>query len=574
MITQRSVDTFFYFCDTFCLYIQALQALSGESDLQLNNRGESPRTSAATAAQVNAGTPFNLSPQLTPTLTYTEFALICGSTLLSGDDCQPALRLHRCLEHVITTAHVTWAMSVVHVLGRHLRTQYTTELGFASAKSGSSKRSAEKTSTKTAATDKKPFKVSWVSKWIDLDGSVDEDGVNSGTSGTSKEQVFVPGGMCQALRVFLHKVNQHGSAALVSIDTMQTAPATVSAGAAKRNFHLVGAGAANTTSVQSGMQSAASRDEFADLLGEIEEVSEDGGEDLDGNAFFDANGLLAALAGSDPSTVVAAAGGKAPNTSVVLAHVANRLLTHLSLSFIHHISMTVLNDVRLTGNNAAAALVVSNESLEEASLQCVFDLSVCELLAKQWGMAEWQTTTAVASKNTSKRGVAEKNAVVGLSSAGARWKSHLDPINAELVLPLVKASTASHMASMALLAPHCNGNTVSKNAESSPRVSHSTATNAKTSEQLLARVFPSASHTAARFVLLPLAVSTAPPVVTISTRSSANSTPTPGSGSTAQLAAGRASASAAAATSDSSAAVANKESTSSKNKGGVMNWWG
>lgn len=561
-----------------CIYIvllKALQALSGDSDLSNNNRMESsPRTSgnsaaaAAAAIPVNVGTPFNLSAQLTPTLTYTEFALICGSTLLSSDDCQPALRLHRCLEQVITTAHVTWAVSVVHVMGRHLHSQYTTELGFTAAPAGN-KRAVDKSHTKTAGADKKPFKASWVSKWIDLDGSAEEDGPGA----SQKEKVLVPGAMCQALQVFLHKINQHGSAALVSIDTMQIAPATVSAAPAKRTFQLVGA--VTSTSNGAGHNgplsvSAASRDEFADLLGEIEEVSDDGGEELESSAFFDANGLLAILAGCDQSAATAA-GNKNPTTSVVLAQLANRLLTQLSLSYVHQVSMTVLNAVRPSSSNGVATLVVSNESLEEASLQCVFDLSVCELLAKQWGMPEWLSATAVAAKTSAKRGSAEKNATVGLSTAVARWRAHLDPINAELVLPLVKAATQSHMTSVALLAPHCNSNAASKTAEQSPRVSSSTATSAKTSEQLLSRVFPSASHTAARFVLLPLAVSTAPPVVQPSARSTSNNTPV--GGASAQGMASRTSAQAGVAPADTSAAGASKESTSAKNKG-VMNWWG
>lgn len=546
------------------------------------------------APRTNAGTPFNLSPQLTPTLTYTEFALICGSTLLSGDDCQPALRLHRCLEQIITTTHVTWAVSVVHVLGRHLHTQYTIELGFFSAKptsaSNSSKRAAaDKSPAKGSVVDKKPFKVSWVSKWIDLDSSTEEfgNGVASATSMSQKEQVFVPGGMCQALRVFLHKINQHGSAALVSIDTMQSAPATisVSAAGAKRNFQPVGSahGASHKSSnAVSSVVKSASRDEFADLLGEIEEVSDDGGDEFESSAFFEANGFLATLASVDQSSKTSAAtatltNSKAPTTSVVLAHVANRLLTQLSLSFIHQISMTLLNEVRPSGGNATAALIVSNEALEEASLQCVFDLSICELLTQQWGMVEWHSTATAAapSKSANKRGGADKRAVVGLSTAIERWKSHLDPINAELVLPLVMASTTSHMASMALLAPHCNSNAVSKKASDvTSRMSSATSTSAKTSEQLLASVFPSASHTAARFVLLPLAVSTAPPVVQSAARNTSSSTSA--SGSSAQSAARSTTTAASANSSAAGAATTSsiKESTSAKSKGGVMNWWG
>lgn len=497
--------------------------------------------SSATAAA------FNLSPLLTPTLTYTEFALICGSTLLASDAAQPVVRLQRALEHVITTAHVTWAMCTVHMLGRNLRAQYLADLGFTYSSQNASGASAIKSTKKEDKNEKKPFKVSWVSKWIDLDGSVDDEGL-SGAS--QKEQVLIPGGVCAALRVFLHKVSQHGTTALVSIDTMQTATATLSSG--KRSYALASAGDASEVRTNTA-RAPLIRDEFSDLLDEVQEVSESEDEEGgDSNAFFESSGLLATLAGD--------VDGK-----VVLSHLVNRLLAQLSLAYVHFISVSVLHEVRPRGSTSSR-LAVSNEALEEASLQCVFDLSVSQLLANQWGMPEWRATGS--AKNTSSK--RKSNDPVGLSVSLSAWTAQLDPITAELVLPLVRASTQAHMQGISLLAPHSNTSALPAIvAEVSPRGGVS-QNGAKNSEQLLARVFPGGNHSAPRFALLPLAISTTPvPVV-----ASGRNTPA-GPGATSVRASGATTPNEATTrASNPAAAPSTPAAAASTAARSVMNWFG
>lgn len=535
--------------------VEALQAISGEAD-----SSKSPSGSSATASA------FNLSPSLTPTLTYTEFALICGSTLLSGDSALPVVRLQRCLEQIITATHVTWALCTVHMMGRNLRQQYLADLGFTNSSQSSGTATAKKTNKSDERDQKKPFKVTWVSKWIDLDGSIDEDG--DASAGAQKEQVLIPGGMCASLRAFLHKVSQHGTSSLVSIDTMQSANATAS-GNSKRSYAL--AGSDNAPSARRHTAPVL-RDEFSDLLDEVEEVSEpeddEGGE---ANAFFESSGLLATLAGANH------AGGERSDHKVVLSHLANRLLAQISLAYVHYVSVSVLNEARpLSGSTSNALsgahgrLAVTNEALEEVALQSVFDLSVAQLLSAQWVMPEWHSTAS--SKGASARRL---SGPVGFSWAVDAWATHLDPITAELVLPLVRVSTRAHVQSISLLAPHSNSTLVASTAtELSPRANGHTSQGhgAKSSEQLLARVFPGATHSAARFVLLPLAISTIPVPVPSSGRN------TPAAQSNATSAAHSRNASnggvAAEAVSKASAPAAASTPTANTAARGMMNWFG
>jgi hypothetical protein len=519
-------------------------------------------TSPAASVQ---GSAFSLSAALTPTLTYSEFALICGSSLLSPEDCQPVARLGRCLEQLIATAHITWALCVVQALGATLRDQYARELGLrasASLELGD-KSASKKAAGRSGASDRdknKPFKINWVSKWIDLDGNIEEDGA-SAQGGAQKEHVLIPGGMSHALRVFLHKVTQHGSTSVVSIDTMQRCATTAAPTVATRAYAVVASeggganrvngGSSTGKSGKSGRNPAPPRDEFSDLLGEVQEVSDQ--EDEEGeetNAFFEPSGLLATLAGVDGDPA-----------RVILSHVAMRVLTLLSLAYVQHVSLVLLRAARPAASITAAG---SAEALEDAAMQSVFDLSVLQTVATQWNLRDWRSTVPSRSQA----------AVTGFTTAVEQWRTHLDPITAELVMPLVTTAVTTHAQCLSLLVPHCSDTTTTHLAEtaSSNTPTPRAPVGGKMTEQLLARVFPSATHSAARFALLPVAISAAPAPVTIASRpaSTGHMSSTPQQSSSARTGAGSGTN-----LPDANAApAAAAQSVSSKVKAGVMNWWG
>jgi hypothetical protein len=534
------------------LFAQALQALSAEGDLLSPVKSGAGRASSQQAPSSALGLPFNLTAALTPTLTYTEFALICGSALLSAEDCRPILRLHRCLEQLVATAHITWAVSTVHVLGGRLKHQYLQELGF-TANSAADKGKASGRGEKGR---KSPFKVNWVSKWIDLDGTVEDEGISAPIGG-QKEHVMIPGGMCNSLRAFLHKVTQHGTICMVSIDAMQNYAATVPS-TASRTFSVEGTAGARAPASGKPTVAAAIRDEFSDILGEVQEVPDEDEDELgEANAFFEPDGLLATLAGVEKT-------GGNPAVAVILSHLATRLLTLVSVAYVHHVSVSALTAVRPAAASAGAVVQynVSAEALEEAALQSVFDLSVLALLGRQWRLQDWR------SAQTAPRSA---SGVVGITAGIARWKAHLDPITAELVMPLVTAATLSHMQGLALLVPHCSSIAAGA-ANLAPRALPAASTSAKTSEQLLSGVFPTAARTATRFGLLPLAVSTAPVPAAAHTRAASSPAPAAAQGNGAT----RHSASSSNLSGDSTAAAAGAAvtaNTSGKSKSGVMNWW-
>jgi hypothetical protein len=572
-------------------------------------------------------------------LTYAEFALICGSNLLSSANLCPMQRLHQCLDQTMVQAHVVWAVSTVHMLGKKLKEQYLSELGFlvpgsriaatpngGSGSSSNGSSSAKSAKSATNAYRQQPFKLFWTAHWIDVDsslGDADFDNVASsltsaGGAAAGKEKVYIPGGMSACLRGFLHRVNQHGAAAVVSIDTMQSLQVAASHSSSSSSSSRSGGGGMKEEEETASQKAAAQlRSEFADLLEDDEEAS--GGARAGGSSSSSGGGIsgqaagqvLAMLAGTS-SSVGAGAGARTNSGpgAVVLAHLAQRLLVHLSLAYINHISVSALLLVRPPAGSSTNSTYsgVSNESLEEAAVQGVFDLTLCEMLAKQWGLCSSSATATTGSSGARRAagaraaGSAGAGAAGGLAASVERWKRHLDPITAELTQPLVAASLKAHAHSVSLLLPHCSPSSSRSSSTGTgagaaagvgaAMAAISSAGGGKSSgpeksEEVLARIFPSARHAAARFTQLPLAVNTVvasslPPSGNNATGRNASNSPVRSTNAGSSYTGKAGAASGTNGTSGSADGSGNVISAKKEpvgiatpsSKTGVLNWWG
>lgn len=166
---------------TYSEAVEAVQALA-VSDPEDSLLGSSA------AGAVTSATPF-LSMLLTPSLTFTELAMLCAH-LLTPDSCRPADRLRACIEDLVTLAHAKWSERTVADLGVALAVEVAAELG---------------------PGGHAHIRTFWRPHWVDMDE-------------TQREQMLVPAACSGALTNFLLGANQRAAAYLMSIDTSQVLP--------------------------------------------------------------------------------------------------------------------------------------------------------------------------------------------------------------------------------------------------------------------------------------------------------------------------------------------------------------
>ena len=107
---------------TFSRPFQAIQALAvGDSPL---NEDPSPSSHTSLAAAVGLGV------RSTPSLTYSELVLICGSQLLAADSHRSLQRSQLLLDRLVGLTHVCFAVGVVQQLSRGLAEDIASELCF------------------------------------------------------------------------------------------------------------------------------------------------------------------------------------------------------------------------------------------------------------------------------------------------------------------------------------------------------------------------------------------------------------------------------------------------------------
>lgn len=163
-----------------------------------------------------------LSPRLSPSLNFNEFALLCAH-LMSASACSPVERLKICFDDVLSSAHDQWAKRVVTVFASSLSHSLQAELGIGIGIAGST--SVGKMDALAAAaaavsgllqTSVAPFKSTWKSVWVDLDA---DDTIDH-----CREQVCLPTSICTSLSAFLFNLSHCVARSLISVDTVQQLP--------------------------------------------------------------------------------------------------------------------------------------------------------------------------------------------------------------------------------------------------------------------------------------------------------------------------------------------------------------
>lgn len=163
-----------------------------------------------------------LSPRLSPSLNFNEFALLCAH-LMSASACSPVERLKICFDDVLSSAHDQWAKRVVTVFASYLSHSLQAELGIGIAGAAPlGKMDATAAAAAAAAvsgllqTSVAPFKSTWKSVWVDLDAG--------DTTDDCREQVCLPTSICTSLSAFLFNLSHCVARSLISVDTVQQLP--------------------------------------------------------------------------------------------------------------------------------------------------------------------------------------------------------------------------------------------------------------------------------------------------------------------------------------------------------------
>jgi hypothetical protein len=347
-----------------------------------------------------------LSPRLSPSLNFNEFALLCAH-LMSASACSPVERLKICFDDVLSSAHDQWAKRVVTVFASSLSHSLQAELGIGIAVAAPLGK-MDATAAAAAAvsgllqTSVAPFKSTWKSVWVDLDAG--------DTTDDCREQVCLPTSICTSLSAFLFNLSHCVARSLISVDTVQQLP-------------------------------------LDDLFAPSAPLS---------------------LSYDDTE--------ERPAPVHRMAHFATTRLYSLAIGAVAGTYASMLKTV-----------IASKEGLaeEDIVLQAIFDLMSCVALEERCGLEQ---STA-------------------LQQCLTGWRARLDPINAEILTPLLTAASDDFSRKTHLLLPGL------KEIKAAPALaplattsSSSSAGVVNNSASAVSGLFP--LNAASRFSLLPLPMST------------------------------------------------------------------
>lgn len=335
-----------------------------------------------------------LSPRLSPSLNFNEFALLCAH-LMSASACSPVERLKSCFDETLSLAHSQWAKRAVAVYTASFSSGLTGELGGVDADTDT--HSGPTSTSPQSQTKLASFKSTWKQVWVELDAA--------DSSESSREQVALPTYVCASLANFLFSLSHCAACSLLSVDTVQQLP---------------------------------SADLFAPL---------------------------APLPSNDEEEK------KVPVSR--MAHFASSQLYEVAIS-------TVADTYSALLDKAASTACLSDE---DVALQVVFDLMACVALEARCGLEGSRS----------------------LSRCLSGWRARLDPINAEILTPMLTAASEQFSQKTHLLLPglqrHRDGAAPVPVAAAS---SSQAAMNSNASA--ISGLFPLSASS--RFSLLPLPMST------------------------------------------------------------------
>ena len=367
---------------------------------------------AQSSSNVSSGLPSSgsipfLSPRLSPSLNFNEFALLCAH-LMSASACSPVERLKSCFNETLSMAHTQWAKRVVAIYTPSLTAGLIAELGTPTKEDANSP--VGLVSHVLTQSNIAPFKSTWKQVWVELDPLTDSSQENpADLESSNREQVALPTSICSSLATFLFSLSHTAACSLLSVDTVHQLPP-------------------------------------ADLFTSTPLILEDGRDDriefVDRIAYFASTALY----------------------SMAISATVNAY-SHL-----------------LKKANSSSEKKLSEE---DVALQVVFDLMVCEGLGDRCGV----------------------DSLDDLRECAAGWRARLDPINAEILVPLLTAASEQFALKNHLLLPGLRKPKevpVSANAVAVSSSSSLAAINSNASA--ISGLFPVTA--ASRFSLLPLPMST------------------------------------------------------------------
>lgn len=390
-------------------------------------------------------------------MTYGEFSLIAGGQLIVNSEQNPLKQLRSCLNHLVALSHATFACCVAVEEAKSLGDDLLVDLSLNSLKKGNLK------------DVERLFKISWVTKCV---------------AGEMDDSMQVPSCCSTSLSSLWNAVNSRVAAACVSIDSMQ------------REIESPFSNLSNTS------LRSASFDASAATLDALDDEEESGG---------NAN-VLAVLSGLTAETSLP--GGSKTSVSPMLSQVVSRLAFQLTLALIYRAYNSQLQQLKstistLTSESGGATKTAGLDSLlEDVSLQVVFDLAVMERQCPAY--------CCVSGPNSVTSIVATPTTFFAVLTN--QWRTYLDSVTAELVLPLLEESVREYTGRVHLLYPPSGAVVSGSGSGSGTSNGKTTAASGaqSSSEQILSRIFPTLVAAAAppsRFALLPLALMTAPTVI-------------------------------------------------------------
>ena len=336
-----------------------------------------------------------LSPRLSPSLNFNEFALLCAH-LMSASACSPVERLKSCFDETLSLAHSQWAKRAVAVYTPSFSSGLSGELGGVDADTGSPDTPPGPTSTAILSQTKlASFKSTWKQVWVELDAADSTE--------NSREQVALPTYVCASLANFLFSLGHCAACSLLSVDTVQQLPS-------------------------------------ADLFAPLSPLPSNDEEE-----------------------------SKAPVSR--MAHYASTQLYEIAIS-------TVADTYSALLDRAASTACLSDE---DVALQVVFDLMACVALEARCGL----------------------EASPSLSRCLSGWRARLDPINAEILTPMLTAASEQFSQKTHLLLPG-----LKRHREGAVPVAHASSSQAamNSNASAISGLFPLTASS--RFSLLPLPMST------------------------------------------------------------------
>ena len=351
-----------------------------------------------------------LSPRLTPSLNFNEFALLCAH-LMSADACLPVERLKSCFNETLSMAHSQWAKRVVSVYSPSFSTGLAIELGSLCMDSSLTETDTLMASMTSVLSQAKvlPFRSSWRQVWVEPDSTDSSEGtVDPGSA--NREQVALPTSICTSLAAFLFSFSHAAACSLLSVDTVQQLPPP-------------------------------------DLF-------------------------------PTPLTL--------ENGDDEIVESVNRI-AHYASTTLFSTALSAAVDTYTTLLKQASSSSEKNLSEEDVAIQAVFDLMACESLGGRCGLQESRT----------------------LRDCMAGWKARLDPINAEIMIPLLVAASDQFAIKNHLLLPGVKqpkGVLLSVPNVSTSSSSSSSLAAINSNASAVIGLFPTTA--ASRFSLLPLPMST------------------------------------------------------------------